>query len=371
MRIGIDAKWFFNGPPSGKIVVQNLIKHLILTNEDHDLYLFLDNNDKDTPFPYSNKRVHLEYVWANNNLLSNLFVIPLCAFKLKLDIVIFQNFSPLISNFKRYSYVHCVLFKSNPEYFTFKERLYFAPLKLMCLMSHGICTVSKSEKTRMIEYGYGTDSNIDVIYHGIDERFKPRQLHDPNMLENIRAKYNLPDKFLLYVGRLNVVKNISNLIKSLPHLKEKIPLVIVGDYDWKMTNLDALVKDLQLEDRILFAGAVYGVDLSYIYSVASIFCFPSYEESFGLPALEAMASGVPVVVSNRSSLPEICGDAGNYVNPDSPENIAEVIDELLDDDNLRERKQIMGLARAQQFKWEFSARDLVRNALIVCGTSKT
>ena len=366
MKIGIDAKWFYEGPPSGRVVIRNLVKHLIDLNTNDDLYIFLDQKEKGKGFPYQRPNVYPTYVWAGNNLLSNAFVIPFSARKLNLDVFIFQNFSPLFSNFKRYTYVHCVLFKSNPEYFTFKERLYFAPVKLMCLMSHGICTVSQSEKTRMVKYGYGTNLNIDVVYHGIDERFMPKQLHDPEKISHIYKKYNLPTKFLLYVGRLNVVKNITNLIKSLPYLKNKIPLVIVGDYDWKMTKLDTLVKELALEDQILFTGAVYGEDLSYIYSVASIFCFPSYEESFGLPALEAMASGVPVVVSNRSSLPEICEQAGTYIDPDSPIDIANKIEELLTDTALYDQKQQLGLLRAQQFKWEFSARDLMNHARSVC-----
>jgi glycosyltransferase involved in cell wall biosynthesis len=370
MKIGMDAKWFFQGPPSGRIVVQNLVKQMVLAPGEHELYLFLDQKEADKPFPYLSDRVHLVYVWGGNNLLSNLLVIPLIAFKLKLDLVIFQNFAPLISNFSRYSYVHCVLFKSNPEYFTLKERLYFAPLKLTVLLSHGICTVSQAEKSRMVSYGYGSAANIDVIYHGIDERFRPREMHNEADLEEIRRKYQLPETFLLYVGRLNVVKNISNLIKALPHLKEKVPLVIVGDYDWKMTRLDTLVKELALEGQILFTGAVYGEDLPLIYALSSIFCFPSYEESFGLPAVEAMASGVPVVLSNRSSLPEIGGDAGSYIDPDAPEDIAAKIGALLADASLRERKRQLGLQRAQQFNWEISARELMEHALRVCGRGK-
>ena len=88
-------------------------------NTGHDLYLFLDRKEKDKPFPYKDKRVHLKYVWAGNNLLSNLFLVPFVARTLDLDIFIFQNFAPFFSNFKRYSFVHDVIFKSHPEYYTF------------------------------------------------------------------------------------------------------------------------------------------------------------------------------------------------------------------------------------------------------------
>lgn len=362
MRIGIDAKWFFEGPPSGKIVVQNLVRQIIHSNIDHDLYLFLDKKHEGEPFPYENDRVHLKYIWANNNLLSNVLVIPFVAYPLHLDIIIFQNFAPIFSNFKRYSFVHDVIFKSNPEYYTMVERLYFLPLRLFTRLSHGLCTVSKVEKQRMIQYGYCTTDAIDVVYHGADESFIPANQQNETDLEEVRIKYFLPDRYLLYVGRLNVRKNIFNLLRAISLLRHDIPLVIVGGYDWKMTNVDDLIQKLGIMNKLVFTGPVFGKDLAAIYAMAHLFCFPSYEESFGLPALEGMASGVPVVISDRSSLPEICGDAGNYVNPDSPENIAEVIDCLLEDDKLRDRKRLLGLSRAKQFKWEFSARNLMQHA---------
>lgn len=366
MKIGIDAKWFFDGPPSGKIVVRNLVKNIILLNDCHELFIFLDKKYKDDVFPYNNPKVKLVYVWANNNLLSNLIVIPFVAFSYKLDIFISQNFSPFVSNFKRYSFVHDVIFKSHPEYYTNIERLYFTPLKFLTNRAHGVCTVSNAEATRMKHYGYGAKKRIDVVYHGVDDSFKPIGQQDIDRVECVKQKYALPDKFLLYVGRLNVRKNIFNLLHAFSLLKHNIPLVIVGGYDWKMTNVDDLLKQLRISDRLIFTGPVFGEDLSVIYSMSHVFCFPSYEESFGIPALEGMASGVPVVVSNRSSLPEICGDAGNYVNPDSPQNIADVIDNLIDNEGLRHEKILAGLRQSKKFRWEFSSNELMRNVWEVC-----
>jgi glycosyltransferase involved in cell wall biosynthesis len=219
----------------------------------------------------------------------------------------------------------------------------------------------------MVKYGYCSADITDVVYLGADKDFQPHEKIDPVFLLNIRQKYSLPEKYLLYVGRLNVRKNIFNLLRAISLLRQDIPLVIVGDYDWKMPSLDDLIQELGIKERIVFTGSVPGKDLTIIYALAHLFCFPSYEEAFGLPALEGMASGVPIIVSDRSSLPEICGEAGNYVNPDSPENIAAIIDALMIDSKLREHKRQLGLLRAQQFKWEYSARDLLRHALTVCG----
>ena len=370
MRIGIDAKWFFEGPPSGRVVVQNLVRQMVEAQSDHDLYIFLDRRHQGRAFPHTGPRVHLRYVWAGNNLLSNVLLIPVVAYPLHLDIFIFQNFSPPCSNFHRYSFVHDVIFKSHPEYYTTLERLYFLPLRFLTRLSHGACTVSEAEKKRMIRYGYSAAGGIDVVYHGVDDSFVPASQQEPAFLDQIRTKYALPDRYLLYVGRLNVRKNIFNLLRAVSLLRHDIPLVIVGGYDWKMTSVDELIGELGIRDRLGFTGPGFGPDLAAIYGMAHLFCFPSYEESFGLPALEGMASGVAVVVSDRSSLPEICGEAGSYVNPDAPENIAQVIDGLLDDDALRERKKLCGIARARQFKWEFSARQLLEHALKVCGKGK-
>ena len=105
MKIGLDAKWFFEGPPSGRVVIRNLVKHLVEILADDELYIFLDSRERNTPFPYAAPNIHLVYIWAGNNMLSNVFVFPFVASPHKLDIVVFQNFTPLVSNFKRYAYI--------------------------------------------------------------------------------------------------------------------------------------------------------------------------------------------------------------------------------------------------------------------------
>lgn len=363
MKIGIDAKWFFNGPPSGRVVIRNLVKHLVELHSDNHFYIFLDKEEQDKTFPYSGPNIHIVYVWGGNNMLSNVFVVPLKAWTLHLDIFIFQNFSPLFSNFKRYAFVHDVLFKTHPEFYTLVERFYLWPLKFLVKFAHRLCTVSATEKTRMAEAGYGDEHRIDVVYHGVDETFKPKELHDATVLQSVGEKYGLPTSFLLYVGRLNARKNVLNLLKAIPLLKDNsIPLVIVGGYDWKMPKVDDLLKELNIVDRVIFTGPVYGDDLPRIYALATVFCFVSYAESFGMPVLEGMASGVPVIVSNKTCLPEICGEAVLYADPDSPAEIASRIDAVLDDKQLWQSKRELGLRRSQHFTWRSSAEKLLASA---------
>jgi len=254
-----------------------------------------------------------------------------------------------------------VLFLSNPEYYTIYERLYFAPLKFLTKTADSIITVSDEEKKRLIEFGFShIDSKVTVAHHGVDPSFLPIEHHDPAIVHRVKSKYGLPDRFLLYVGRLNLRKNLDNLLRAVPLLNDKtIPLVIVGADDWKKSNHRVIIRKLGIQDRIIFTGAIFE-DLHRVYALAEVFCFPSYAESFGLPPLEAMASGVPVVVSNTTSLPEVCGDAAEYVNPNKPGEMALAIDKLLSNSQLHAERRKLGLLQAKKFTWEKAADIVIR-----------
>lgn len=363
MKIGIDAKWFFSGPISGIVVIQNLVRQLLQVASAHEYYIFLNKKDANKFFPHTGPNIHPIYIWSKNNMLSNIFVLPQIASGLQIDVVIFQNFSSPYGNFKKIAYIHDVLFLSNPEYYSVKERIYFSPMKLLAKLSDRICTISEEEKKRLLKYNYKNDaSQIDVIHHGVSSMFKPIEQHDIQYLSTIRVKYQLPKQFILFVGRLNIRKNIYHLLKALPLLKNRdIPLVIAGFKDWKMFDIDKLINELDIKSRVIFTGYIPEDELPSLFSMASIFCFPSYAEGFGLPALEAMAAGVPVVVSNTTALPEICGEAGNYINPNKPDEIAAAIDKLLGDKEFYNLKRSQGLTRARQFTWEESARKLLKS----------
>jgi len=357
MIIGLDAKWYHEGPPSGQIVVQNLFNKLIELNSKHKIILFLDKRYKNIKFPYSNSNLCLQYIWAKNNLISNLFILPIYAKKLNCDIIIFQNFSSIFGTFKKISYIHDVLFLSNPEFYTSVEKLYFLPLKYLSNRADLLITVSKTEKERLNKYGFKV--NCEVIYHGVNSIFKPLDQWDRDFIQQLRDKYFLPNDFILFVGRFNVRKNLKNLLKAVKVTKNNLPLVIVGREDWRSQNIDRIIRELNLTNRVLSIGFLTGHELAAIFSLSKIFCFPSFAESFGLPPLESMASGVPIIVSNRTCLPEICKDAGNYINPDIPQEIADMIDILLTDRKLYAEKKQKGIILANKYTWELSALRLL------------
>ncbi|MBL7848585.1 MAG: glycosyltransferase family 4 protein [Cyclobacteriaceae bacterium] len=361
MRIGIDAKWYFEGPPSGRRVVRALVEAMLRCDQRNEYYIFLNQRHRAEQFPMQGPNIHLVYVWAGNNQLSNVFVLPRYANRYKVDVTLYQNFISPFGTTKKIAYIHDVLFLSNPEFYTTYERLYFAPLKYLTRRADAVITVSEEERKRLIHFGFAKDPDkLFVAHHGVDSTFLPRNDYDTKRVEAVKLRYALPDRFLLFVGRLNLRKNVDNLLKGVALLQDKdIPLVIVGTTNWKESNHLQTIKALGIEDRVQFKGSI-DQDLGVVYSLSTLFCFPSFAESFGLPPLEAMACGVPVVVSDTTSLPEICGDAGNYVPADNPQQIAAVIDSLLCNGQLYESKKMLGLAQARKFTWENAAKKILQ-----------
>jgi glycosyltransferase involved in cell wall biosynthesis len=361
MKIGIEAKWYFEGPPSGQRVIKALVDYLLDYDTTNEYYIILNKKHRHLPFPHSHKKhVHAVYVWAGNNMLSNVAVLPFVMNRYGIDVTVFQNFAPLWGAGKRIAYIHDILFLSHPGYYTRWEKLYFKPLKFLTRHANAIITVSEEERQRLAAYGFKSRGNGSyVIHHGVDPVFKPRQQWQPAFLQSIITQYQLPEKFLLFVGRLNIRKNVDALLKGLAQTQTTLPLVIVGNEDWKTSNHYQTVQQLGIANRVIFLGAVYGEELAAIYALAHLFCFPSLAESFGLPALEAMASGVPVIVSGTTALPEVCGPAGNYINPEQPATIAAAIDQLLQDQQLYTQKQQQGLVRAAQLTWQNAAVKLL------------
>ncbi|MFG6685352.1 glycosyltransferase family 4 protein [Mariniflexile sp. HNIBRBA6329] len=355
MKIGIDAKWFFEGPPSGKVVVRNIVKELLAQNKKDTFYLFLNKSDKNREFPFLDKNVHLIYLRKINNAISNVLLLPIYSRKLKLDIVLYQNFSSPFAQSRSINYIHDVLFLDYPEYYTFKERLYLWPIKYLSKFSNHIITISESEKKRIIKHNLLKEKNISVVYHGVNKGCGNQNSKDIN--GEFRQKYDLPEKFVLYLGRLNSRKNIATLLKAISHLND-ISLVIAGKEDLEMLNLKKLIVNLKLEKRIIFTGYISDNDISKLYSLAHIFCFPSFAEGFGLPPLESMASGTPVIVSNTTSLPEICANAALYVSPNDSLELAYQINRLLTDEKLYYNLVKLGVERAKEFDWAVTAEQI-------------
>jgi glycosyltransferase involved in cell wall biosynthesis len=361
MRIGFDGRWFFSGNPSGKVMACKLLQQLIAGHPEHEYFVFLPRRERHLEFRLQAPYAKLIYTAGANGLLANCISITWQARKLGLDVCVFFCFSGVFGRYKKIVFVNDITFLAYPEYFTWKEKLYFRPMRFLSRRADRICTISQSEMERMARFNYAPADKIAIVPLGVDESFLPLSGHDPQRIQEVKAKYGLPERFLLYVGRMNERKNILNLLKAVKALEDQnIKLVLAGKADWKMFDLQVKIKELALQDRVLLIGQVPEADLPALYAQATVFCYVSFAEGFGLPPLEAMASGVPLVVSDRDSLPEVCGEAGSYVDPQNPEDIAAAIDRLLLDPELREQMRAKGLLRAKCFPWKESADKLLQ-----------
>lgn len=361
MKIGFDAKWFFYGPISNKKVVSNILIELIKLNTRHEIFIFLRKTDQKHNFPLNNPNIKLIYIWGRNTLISNIFIMPFYAYKLKLDFCVCQNFSFLSTKIKVLTYIHDISYLQYPEYFSLLERLYFTPIKFFASRSQAILTISNTEKSRLLNYKFKKQSeSIKVIYNAVDESYMDLKKINQDKLEKIRSNYKLPNRFVLFLGRLNVRKNLKGLIESIQYWEENnLKLVIVGEPNWKSEKFDYISNNRILNNKILFTGYISDEDLPYIYNLAELLCFPSFDEGFGLPVLEAMACGLCVAVSDIPVMHEICREAGTYFNPSNPFEIAQKINILTSNSYKRNNKRDLGLSIAKEYNWNNSAQKLM------------
>jgi glycosyltransferase involved in cell wall biosynthesis len=225
-----------------------------------------------------------------------------------------------------------------------------------------IITVSDFEKRRISEYFSGKKDKICTIYNGVGTHF--HKVTAPDVLQSARVKYKLPEKYVFYLGNTDPKKNMEGVLKALSILRKRNELdftLLMLDIDRDfLNNMAEKIGDVVILKHITFSGYVPNEELPAIYSLATAFLYPSLRESFGIPILEAMACGVPVVTSNTSSMPEVAGDAAVFADPFDPESIASSLKRVLDDDELRARLTERGYSRAARFTWKNNAVETLR-----------
>ena len=284
-------------------------------------------------------------------------------FKDSADITHFFNYYlPPGVNGKKIVTVHDMTYKRFPETVRFKtKQMLNLNLKKSLKRADIILTVSEFSKSEIITYFPEVKDKIRVVYNGVDlDVFKP--LLDENIKISIAKKYNLPERYMLYLGTLEPRKNLERLIDSyyllLKEFDDVPKLVLAGGKGWLYDSIFDKVSTLWLEDKIIFTGYVAEKDVAPLISGAEVFLFPSMYEGFGMPVIEAMACGVPVLTSNVSSLPEVAGDAAVLVDPFSVEDIKSKLKLLLIDEDLRKRLNKAGPKRAKRFSWNLVTKDL-------------
>jgi glycosyltransferase involved in cell wall biosynthesis len=221
-----------------------------------------------------------------------------------------------------------------------------------------IIAVSQATKTDIVRILGVPESKVHVVYEAPSPRFRP--ITGLAQLEKVRRSYRLPRRLVLYVGTIEPRKNLVRLVEAYAHLRKHCrlehTLVFVGNRGWKDDAVFAAVERLELDGVVQFLGYVPAGDLAVLYNLADVVAFPSLYEGFGLPVLEAMASGTPVVTSPNGSLREVAGNAAEFVDPQDVESIAAGLWRVLRDPARREELSARGLEQAARFGWDKAAR---------------
>jgi glycosyltransferase involved in cell wall biosynthesis len=256
--------------------------------------------------------------------------------------------------------IHDLIFLHFPEYHLPLNRWYLSlMLPRFLRRADALIAVSENTKRDVVKLMQIPPDKITVIYEGVSPAYRP--LDDSAALESVRAKYQLPAPYILYFATLEPRKNLLTLLDAYHALlaREQAipPLVVAGRKGWLYQPMFARVRELGLEDRVHFTDWVDEQDAPVIMNAASVFVYPSLYEGFGLPPLEAMACGTPVICSNASSLPEVVGDGGLLFEPHDVGALANAIARVLADGELRTHLRARGIEQARKFSWERAARE--------------
>jgi glycosyltransferase involved in cell wall biosynthesis len=369
MRIAIDARMAqkqLSGP--GRYAI-NLIRALAELDHENE-YLILQNNHFSEKITEAK---NFRTLWLCYPPLSLKTVFWLQALLKKEKVNVFHSLyflAPLGRGFVKVITVHDLMALKFPNFFQGRKFLVRAYAKFFTwifirssiICSTKIITVSQTIRDDMIRWKPECEGKIEVIGEAVDPSF--RKIVNPKPLEMIKSKFGLNKKIILYVGNTRPYKNLPRLIKAFELLKKHgdqcCQLVIGGGESRNLPILKRLTKSLGLEDSVVFTGNLSDREVIALMNAADVFVFPSLFEGFGLPPLEAMACGTPVVTSNAGSLPEVVGDAALLVDPCNEHEIANAIQRLLLDEKLRNELIGRGFERVKLFSWERTARETLQ-----------
>jgi glycosyltransferase involved in cell wall biosynthesis len=228
--------------------------------------------------------------------------------------------------------------------------------------SKKIITVSKFERERIRKFfSFKEDDNrLVAVYNGVSRHFNP--VTDEAIRKEVRVKYDLPEKYLFFLGSTDPKKNTEGVLKAYANYVKQADdpaMLVMLDYEeWALNKVLADIGKKDIRKHIYLPGYIVNTDLPAIYSMATIFLYPSLRESFGIPMLEAMGCGTPVITSNTSSMPEVSGGKAKIIDPYQPQQITEAIFELMNDPELRQKLVEDGLKQAAKFTWKNMAVDV-------------
>lgn len=339
--------------------IHNLLLNLALADQENQYTVFL--GDRRFP-PNPGLTLRISWLPTTQPLVRigwEQLVQPFVLRQEKIDLLHSLAFvTPLVSPCPAVITIYDLSFIIFPQGFKYLKRLYLTLLtRLSAQKARRIITISESTKRDTMRLLGVPLEKVDVVYCGVDKAFHPLSERE---VASFRQKRGLPERIILFVGTIEPRKNVARLIEAYSRLRNgQVKLVIGGAKGWLYEEVFARVEELALTGDVLFPGYISPDELPLWYNAAELFVYPSLYEGFGLPPLEAMACGTPVITSKVSSLPEVVGEAGLTVDPMDSEGLAEAMSQVLGDRALRQSMRERGLARTGRFSWAKAAQETV------------
>lgn len=370
MKVGINAYPLGAGMD---VYIHNMIQALAKIDPDGDYVLFT-NTPLEGDVILGGERMRRVVVpprylhipipfWSHGLNFTEVMVpagsAPLALIRERIDVVHVQTAAPLLFPARIVVTVHDLAYERYPQYFP-RDILLKLRVRVPLTIRRADAVLTDSEFSRqdIIRRYRVPPDKVTVAHLAVSEMFRP--MRELGYLAAIRERYETGEQFILYVGDLQPRKNLVTLVEAYVRLRRanavRHKLVLVGRKSWLSDDIFAVARDSGYADEFIFTGFVPDDDLVALYNAADLFVYPSIFEGFGLPPLEAMACGTPVLTSNTSSLPEVVGDAALTVNPRDIEMLATTMTMVLGDTALQERLSTRGLERITTFSWENTAR---------------
>lgn len=358
MRIGIDARLPAYSQGGISTYVSRLVETLLEIDRADEFTVFQSRKQR-APL-VKDPRLRVRSLWTPPHHRWEQATLPLELLPRRLDVLHSPDFVP---PFRRRGpsviTVHDLAFRRYPETKTGDSLRYYDQTDRAVREADGIIAVSETTRDDLEELMGVDPARVDVVHHGVDPFY--RELEDQEVVRRFCRDRGLPESFLLWVGTMEPRKNLACLFRAFKALEGRLPedralLVLAGPKGWRYEETERVFASLGIAGRTCFFGPATEAELLLLYNAAWAFAFPSLYEGFGLPPLEAMACGTPVVASSAPAMPEVLGDAALYFDPQDHRTLAEHLERLCEEPALRLRLRRTGFETARRYRWGDAAR---------------
>jgi glycosyltransferase involved in cell wall biosynthesis len=359
MNIGIDAHMLGHNETGNETYVLELVRALTARENGNRYFIYVEMPDALPEEVRIAPGVYVRRYSTRSSMQRLIQELPSRAEHDKLDVLHISYNAPLRlpPHCALVVTIHDISYEEHPAWFPRRLRAFLrVSVPRSARAAQHILTDTECAKADLVRIYHLPAEKIQVTPYAADARFHP--MENQGALDHVRAKFNTSEQFVLAVGNVQPRKNLVRLMRAFAQAKQQYQLphrlVLVGGTLWNA--LPILQEATALGDAVLMTGYVPAPELPLLYNAADLFCYPSLYEGFGLPVLEAMACGTPVITSNVSSLPEVAGDAARLVNPCDTDALAQAIGEVLTQPDAKPMWRAKGLARARLFSWERTAQ---------------